>query len=140
LGGGEVEVVDRSQCRVAESADQAEDLQLVADVEVVGGLVEQVQVAALGEGAGDEDALLLPTGERGVAALVGAGHADPRQRVAADRAVLAGVAVQRSLVRGAAERDDLLDREVLVGEACATTATRRAAPSRAGATGRRRRG
>ena len=129
--------MDRSQCRVAESADQAEDLQLVADVEVVGGLVEQVQ---LGEGAGDEDALLLPTGERGVAALVGAGHADPRQRVAADRAVLAGVAVQRSLVRGAAERDDLLDREVHVGGACATTATRRAAPSRAGATGRRRRG
>jgi len=58
--GGQVEVVDRSQCRVAESADQAENLQLVADVEVVGGLVEQVQVAALGEGVGDEEALLSP--------------------------------------------------------------------------------
>ncbi len=58
VGGGEVEVVQRGQDAQAAVADQAEDVQLVGDVQVVGGFVEDQHPRLLGEGAGDEDPLL----------------------------------------------------------------------------------
>ena len=47
-----------------EVAHELEDLVLVADVEVVGGLVEQEVAGLLREGAGDQHALLLAAGQR----------------------------------------------------------------------------
>lgn len=67
--GGLVQVVQRGEGADAEVAHQAEDLQLVADVEMVGGLVEQEQAALLGQGPGDENPLLLPAGQRGETAV-----------------------------------------------------------------------
>ena len=45
------------------AGDQFQDLDLVADVEVVGRLVEDQVVGALGEGLGDQHPLLLAAGQ-----------------------------------------------------------------------------
>lgn len=50
VGGGEVEVVQDGQDGDAEPADDVEDGQLVADVEVVGGFVQDEDLRLLGEG------------------------------------------------------------------------------------------
>jgi hypothetical protein len=65
VAGGECEVVEDDDGAEAEPVDEVEYLVLVADVEVVGGLVEEEVGGALGEGAGDHDALPLAAGELG---------------------------------------------------------------------------
>jgi hypothetical protein len=75
---GQAEVVDRGQDRDAERRDKLEDLDLVADVEVVGRLVQDQVVGALRDGLGDQGPLLLAAGQRVEAAV--------REFRAADRA------------------------------------------------------
>ncbi len=57
-------------------AQQGEQLDLMADVEVVGRFVQDQQRPALGERAGQQDPLAFPAGQRGEAASGVAGHAD----------------------------------------------------------------
>jgi len=67
VAGGLVEVVehehDGALVALVEVDEQVEDVDLVGEVEVGGGLVEQHEVGALGECHGDPDALALPAGE-----------------------------------------------------------------------------
>ena len=90
-GGGLVEVVQHGQGGDAQLAYQVQDLQLVADVEVGGGLVQQEQAAPLGQGAGEQDALFLPAGQGGEDPFCGAGQADALQRPRAQLLVGRGV-------------------------------------------------
>ena len=66
-GGRLVEVVqhhpDRDVVVGGEVADQVEDLHLVAQVQVVGRLVEQEHVGALGQAGRQPDPLQLTAGE-----------------------------------------------------------------------------
>ena len=61
--GSEVEVVQDDDDRALETAEQREDLVLVADVEVVRRLVEEEMPRVLGEGASDERTCLLYTSD-----------------------------------------------------------------------------
>ena len=64
--GGEVVGGDDDGCAAGGDIAEGVDEVVVGDgVEGGGGLVEQQQVGFAGEGAGDQDALLLPTGEFG---------------------------------------------------------------------------
>ena len=79
-GGGLVEVVqhdaDGDAVLVGEVADQVEDLDLVAQVEVGGRLVEQQDAGLLREAGGQPDALQLAAGQLVDAAL---GHGRRRR-------------------------------------------------------------
>ena len=72
-GGGLVEVVqddaDGDAVVVGQVADQVEDLDLVAQVEVRGRLVEQQDAGVLREAGGQPDALQLAAGQLVDAAL-----------------------------------------------------------------------
>ena len=77
---GDVEVVaDQQEGRAdlgAELADEVEDLLGIGGVEGAGGLVGQDEARAVGQGAGDGDALLLADGEFGGAVVQAIGQAD----------------------------------------------------------------
>ncbi len=60
VAGGEVEVVQHDDRAHVESAHQLQHLVLVADVEMVGGLVEEQMIRLLRERSSDEHPLLLP--------------------------------------------------------------------------------
>ncbi len=84
VAGGQVEVVqhhhDGAAALAVEPADQVEHLDLVGEVEVRRGLVEQQHVGVLGQRHRDPGALALTAGqlvERPVAQVAGVGH---RQR------------------------------------------------------------
>lgn len=64
-GRRQVEVVEARQGAQAEAAQQAQKLQLVARVEVVGRFVEDQQARFLDQRASQQGALLLATGEAG---------------------------------------------------------------------------
>ena len=68
--GGQTEVVQGGEHGNTEAGDQLEYLQLVADVQMVRGLVEDEMIGSLGDGAGDQRPLFFPAGE-GVVAAVG---------------------------------------------------------------------
>ena len=110
--GGQAQVVQGGQHGDAEPGDELQHLDLVADVEVVGGFVEDEMVGALGEGPGDEHPLFLAAGE-GVEAAAGQMLAtDPVDGLGGDAPVGVVVAFERPLVRGAADHHHLEDGEV----------------------------
>ena len=65
--GGQVEVVQdhehRQAVSVCEVPDQIQDAGFVLQIQVRGGLIHEEERCGLGEGAGDEDELLLPAGD-----------------------------------------------------------------------------
>src|SRR5689334_1134564 len=67
---GEAEVVDGGQDGDAETGDEFQDLDLIADVQVTGRLVQDQVVAALSQGPGDQHPLFLAAGQ-GVEPAVG---------------------------------------------------------------------
>ena len=110
---GQAEVVDRGQHRDAERRDKLEDLDLVADVEVIGRLVQDQVIGALGDGLGDQHPLLFAAGQRVEAAVRQVlTAADLGHGLFRDGAVGLVVAVEGPLVRGPADHDDLGDGEV----------------------------
>ena len=97
--GGQVEVVQGGEDRDVKPGHEFEDLDLIADIEMVGGFVENEVVGALGEGAGDEHPLLLAPGE-GIEAAGGKMFAaDPFDGLAGGRPVGVGVALEALLMR-----------------------------------------
>ncbi len=99
----------------AESRDQLQNLDLIADVEVVGGLVEDEVVGALGQRPGDQHPLFLAPRQGVEAALGEMLTADPFDGLGHDAPVLVVVPVEGPLVRGAADHDHLEDGEVELG-------------------------
>ncbi len=73
------------------------------------------RAGVLDEGAGDQGALALAAGERGVRAVGEAGEADAGEGGVGVRAVGGGVALPEALVRGAAQGDQFADGELEVG-------------------------
>lgn len=63
---GQVEVVQDGEGGDAGAADEVEQFEPGADVEVVGEFVQDEQPRALGEGAGQQDALAFAAGQGGV--------------------------------------------------------------------------
>ena len=59
----QVHVMDGHESGHAYAADELKDFELVADVEVVGGLIEDQDTRLLHESAGDQRALLLSPGQ-----------------------------------------------------------------------------
>lgn len=112
VGGGEIQVVERRQHGEAARPDQGEDVQLVGDVEVVGGLVEDEDLGSLGESAGDEDALFLAAGQGQEPAVGEMGDARAVHGSGADRPVVGGRPVP---VRVPSHADDFGDGEVELG-------------------------
>jgi hypothetical protein len=94
VAGGQVEAVQDHDRGDVEGTHELEDFVLVADVEVVGGLVEQPVAGLLSERAGDERALFLPAGEGGVNAVGQVPNPDPAQRGGGDAVVVGGVRLQ----------------------------------------------
>ena len=116
----EVELVqdhhDRGAVGGVELTEQVEHLDLVGDVEVGRGFVEQQQVGLLGEGHRDPDPLPLsprelvddPVGEtQGVGRLEGAGHGG---------LVRGRPALESALVRGAPAADEVDDGHAFGGD------------------------
>lgn len=98
-----------------QAAQGAKHGQLGADVEVVGGLVQDEEGWLLGEGAGDEDALALAAGEP-VEGAVGQVDGVDRDEGGVDEfGVFGGVTGEEAYVRSAAHGDDLADGQVEVG-------------------------
>ncbi len=108
-GRRQVEVVEARQGAQAEAAQQAQKLQLVARVEVVGRFVEDQQARLLNQRASQQGALLLATGEAGEGARGTPFETDLEQRLADPLAVVRAVAVEQALVRRAAHGDHVLD-------------------------------
>ena len=63
VGGGQVEAVQRGHDGDTQFPDEFEDVELVADVEVVGGLVEHEQPRLLGQCAGQQHPLAFAAGQ-----------------------------------------------------------------------------
>src|SRR5690606_14388053 len=87
-------------------------VELVVHVEVGGGLVEEEDVGLLDEGLGEEDALLLAAGERAERAVGEAAEVHGVECGADTVPVFVREPFEPSVVRCAAEEDELLDREV----------------------------
>src|SRR5215831_4365181 len=109
---GEADVVDRGQDGDAETGDELQDLDLVADVEVAGRLVQDQVVGALGQGPGDQHPLLLAAGQGVEPALGQVLAADALDGLLGDRPVGVVVPVKGPLVRGSADHDQFRDGEV----------------------------
>jgi hypothetical protein len=84
--------VQRREHGDTEPGDDLEDLDLVVDVEVVGGFVEDEMVGFLGQRPGDEDELFFAAGQGVEAALGQLPAADALDRLVDDGAVGLGVA------------------------------------------------
>lgn len=113
-GRRQIEVMEARQGAQAEAAQQAQKLQLVARVEVVGRFVEDQQARFLDQRASQQGALLLATGEAGEGARGTPFETDLEQRLADPLAVVRAVAVEQALVRRAAHGDHVLDGEAEV--------------------------
>ncbi len=96
---GEVQVVQGEQGAGAEGGHQGEDVELVADVEVVGRLVEDEQGRLLHERPRDQDALSLTAGERCEGTIPQLRDAHPLQRLAGAGGVARRVGLPEALVR-----------------------------------------
>ena len=72
------------------------------------------QGGLLGQGAGQNDPLLLPTGEGGKGPPGEAGHAHQLQRLGHQPEIVGGVPVQGPLVGGTAHHDHILDGKLKV--------------------------
>ena len=112
VGGGQVQVVEGGDDRDAEPMHQLHQSELGMDIEVVGGLVEDEHPALLGERAGDEDSLLLPSAEGGEESMGELGHLHPRQPVGDDPCILGRVTFEHPLVRGPPHGHDFGDAQV----------------------------
>lgn len=109
---GEVEVVQGGEHGRPTGPHQGQDLQLLGDVQVVGGLVQDEDPRLLGECAGDQDPLPLPAGEGEEAAAGQMVRPDSFQGGGAGVPVLVGGPGGRPLVRQSAHGHDLGHREV----------------------------
>ena len=74
---------------VAEAGDQFERLLLVADVEGAGGLVEQQDRRLLGEGTGDDEALLFAAAQRAESPIGELAEVEPFEDAGHHRPVVA---------------------------------------------------
>jgi hypothetical protein len=96
---------------VAQRPEQRDDRLLGAHVDAGERLVEQDDLALLGQRAGEEDALLLAAGKLADLALAVVGHADPLQR-SVDRGAVGGLRHAHQVhVAVAAHHDDVLDED-----------------------------
>lgn len=96
-------------------AHQCEQLVLVADVEVVDGLVEQQHRRPLSERPVDHRPLAFTAGQLGEAAVGEGGQAGGGEDLGDDAPVVGAVGGDHPLVGEPAEADQLLDGEVEVG-------------------------
>ena len=115
VGGDEVELVDGCQEGDAFSAEAGEELHelgLAADIEVLGGFIEEQEAGLAGEGEGDFDALALATGELVEDAVAEDGEVSEVEGVVYGGAVLRGEASQEAQIWRSALLDYLLDGEI----------------------------
>ena len=109
---GKAEVVEGREDGHALAGDDVEDVRLVADVEVVRGLVEHDVVGPLGQRPGDQDELLLTTRQRMEAAADEVAAADGPQRVAHHLVVVVRVPFESALAGESGEHHHLLDPKI----------------------------
>ncbi len=112
MEGGEVQVVQCREHGQPAAPYQGQDLQLLRDVQVVGGLVQHQYPRLLSECVGDQDPLLLTAGEGEEAAVGQTAGADSFQCGGTRPPVLVGLPGHRTLVRQPPHGHDLGHREV----------------------------
>ena len=114
-GGGQVEVVQRGEGgepALGEAADEREGVELGADVEVVGRLVEQQQPRLLGQRPGEVDPLALAAGEGAVEPLGELEGADIGEAAQREGAVVAAGRREEAAVGCAAEQHGIRHRDL----------------------------
>lgn len=114
VGGGQIEIVQDGQHRCAARGKIASDPHnqlLVTDVERAGRLVEQEDRGLLCEHPRQADPLLLATGESGEDPLGQIECVGCLQRVLDGQAMRVWIVSALAVMRVAAHRDNLLDRE-----------------------------
>ena len=111
--GGQGEIVehgnDRPVIALVQVCEQLHDLDLVADVEVSGRLVEDEDRCRLGKRQGDEDQLPLAQREASGITVAEMGDTDPFHRRLDRIPILRPRAADRWIVRQATEGDDFVD-------------------------------
>ena len=112
--GREIEVVQGAQGGAVEPLHDVEHLQLVLDVQVVRRLVEDHAGSLLGEGAREDDPLLLPSGQGREPPVPHLPHVHLLQGVLDDLMVLVVVELHHLLVRGPPHQHYLLHLELEV--------------------------
>ncbi len=118
--GGLVEVVGDEHDGLArlfvEVCEEVHDLDLVRDVQVGGGLVEQQGRGVLGEGEGDPHALALAAGELVDGAVDELGGAGGPERLGDDHVLVRVAAAAELPVRVASAPDQVPDGDALGGD------------------------
>src|SRR5580765_6547124 len=120
-GCRQVQVVRRHHHRrpavAVQAGEQRRDLELKAEVERGGRLVEQQHVGRLSQRTGDHDTLFLAAAERREAAILEAGGAGVGHRAPGDRQVARALELERAEVRVAAHHHDL-ERRIVERAVC----------------------
>ena len=112
--GSDVQVMDGGDHRPVQPPHQVHQLELVFDVQMVGGLIQDEAGGLLGQGPGQDDPLLLPAGEGGEGAVRKVRHPHSLQGLGHNLVILGAVPVQRPLVRGPAHEHHIPDGEIKI--------------------------
>ena len=108
----EIQVVERRQDPHAHGLHHIHDLDLIFDVQVVCGFVQNEHLHLLGQGPGQDDPLLFPAGKGDEAPVPEIQHVHPAQSVLRDTVVLLRIPVEGPLMGGPAHEDHFLHGEV----------------------------
>ena len=109
--GGQVEIVQDDDRRRRNGRHQGEQLELVPDVEVVGGLVEQQMVGVLGDGPSDERTLPFTAGQLGDEPIGQIRYVDASQRCVHHAAILGVPITSQGAVREPSQSHGVAYRE-----------------------------
>ena len=107
---------DQSAALPLQLGAQLQDLDLVGDIEVGGGLVQQQQRSLLRQRHGDPGALSLTSGELVHRTPGQLGHMRGLKRLPDGRLVLTTPALEQALVRMASARDEIRDGDAVRGD------------------------
>ena len=110
--GSDIQVVDSGNHGSIQRPYQIHQLELVLDIQMIRGFVQNQAWGLLGQCAGQDYPLLLSAGEGGKGPVCKGPHSHHFQRLRCDTVILPTVPVQSPLVRGTAHQNHLPHRKI----------------------------